>query len=332
MIKKINNIFLILSLVFITPVAASEFAPVGTAVAQFLEIGLGARSTGMGEAVTAVVDDASAVFWNPAGLADVQSISVYSAYNTWYAGISFGGLAAALKIGNLGTIALSSVYLMTDDMEITTIENPNGTGEYFTISNLSLGLTYSRYLTDKVSIGVTTKLVQEAYWDYSYTTWALDLGTMYRTGFHGLNIAMSILHFGPEVKFSGDYIDYSDDKSYAAQPPEPKTFETYSLPVNFRFGISMDVFNSGMHRLKTAMDLVHPNNNLEQYNFGLEYSLRDLVFLRSGYRMNLDEGGLALGGGIRLDMGADLKLCADYAFVDMGILKGTHRFSIGVNF
>ncbi|MBN2602370.1 MAG: PorV/PorQ family protein, partial [Candidatus Marinimicrobia bacterium] len=199
MIKKINNIFLILSLVFITPVAASEFAPVGTAVAQFLEIGLGARSTGMGEAVTAVVDDASAVFWNPAGLADVQSISVYSAYNTWYAGISFGGLAAALKIGNLGTIALSSVYLMTDDMEITTIENPNGTGEYFTISNLSLGLTYSRYLTDKVSIGVTTKLVQEAYWDYSYTTWALDLGTMYRTGFHGLNIAMSILHFGPEV-------------------------------------------------------------------------------------------------------------------------------------
>jgi len=332
MMKKVNIIFLILGLVFVTSISAEEFAPVGTAVAQFLEIGLGARSTGMGEAVTAVIDDASAVFWNPAGLADVHSISVYSAYNTWYAGISFGGLAAAFKIGNLGTVALSTVYLMTDDMEITTIENPNGTGEYFAISNLSLGLTYSRYLTDKVSIGVTTKLVQEAYWDYSYKTWALDLGTMYRTGFHGLNIAMSILHFGPEVKFSGDYIDYSDDKSYAAQPPEPKSFETYSLPVNFRFGVSMDVINSNTHRLKTAMDLVHPNNNLEQYNFGLEYSLRNLIFLRSGYRLNRDEGGLAIGAGIRLDMGANLKLCTDYSFVNMGILKSAHRFSIGFDF
>ena len=328
MIRQILTILLILNLVILGSLSAEEFAPVGTAVAQFLEIGMGARSTGMGEAVTAVINDASAVFWNPAGLADVRWFNLYSAYNSWPAGISIGGLSAAIKVGNLGTFGVNTVYLMTDDMEITTIEHPNGTGEYFAISNYSLGLTYSRYLTDKVSVGVTTKLVHEGYWDYSYSTWAIDLGTMYRTGFHGLNIAMSILNFGPDVKFSGDYIDYSDDKSYGAQPPDPKTFETYSLPVNFRFGVSLNVIDGRVNQLKTAMDLVHSNNNLEQYNLGLEYSMNRLIFIRSGYRFNTDEGGFSLGGGLNLHMGEGLNLRADYSYADMGILKAIHRFSI----
>ena len=333
MIKKICIVFFIISIMFSVDTRAEEFAPVGTAVAQFLEIGLGARATGMGEAITAITDDAGSVFWNPAGLADVDSRSLFSAYNTWPAGISIGGLSVAMKLGNIGTFAVSTVYLITDDMEITTIDFPDGTGEYFNISNYSLGLTYSRYLTDKVSFGVTTKMVHEGYWDYSYSTWAVDMGTLYRTGFHGMNIAMSILHFGPEVKFSGDYIDYSDPLSYNAQPdPEPKSFEKYSLPVNFRFGVSMDLINTGAHRLISAFDMVHPNNNLEQYNIGFEYSMNRMFYLRSGYRFNTDEGGLSLGAGINLKMGESFNLRTDYSYADMGILKSIHRFSVGFDF
>jgi hypothetical protein len=333
MLKKLNITLIVIALFFLTSLSAEEFAPVGTAVAQFMEIGLGARATGMGEAFTALANDAGAVFWNPAGLADAGRRSLFSAYNTWPAGISIGGLSMAMNLGNLGTIAVSSVYLMTDDMEITTIGRPEGTGEYFNISNYSLGLTYARYLTDKVSVGLTTKLVHEGYWDYSYSTWAIDMGTMYRTGFHGLNIAMSILHFGPEIKFSGDYVDYSDPKSYDAQPdPLPKTFEKYSLPVNFRFGISFDMLKTNMHRLTTAMDMIHPNNNLEQYNMGLEYGLKDMLFLRGGYKFSADEGGLCLGGGTSLSLTGDLKIIADYSFADMGALKSIHRFSLGIDF
>ena len=333
MIKKICIVFFIVSIVFYAEARAEEFAPVGTAVAQFLEIGLGARATGMGEAITAITDNAGSVFWNPAGLADVSGRNLYTAYNTWPAGISIGGLSAAMKLGNIGTFAVSTVYLVTDDMEITTIDFPDGTGEYFAISNYSLGLTYSRYLTDKVSIGVTTKMVHEGYWDYSYSSWAIDLGTLYRTGFHGLNIAMSILNFGPEVKFSGDYIDYSDPLSYNAQPdPEPKSFEKYSLPINFRFGLSMDLIDTDNHRLISAFDMVHPNNNLEQYNLGFEYSMNKMFFVRSGYQFNTDEGGLSLGAGIKLSMNKSLNLGADYSYADMGILKSIHRFSIGFGF
>ncbi len=327
-------ITVLMVIVFAAPAAQGEpFSPIATSVAQFLEIGIGARATGMGEAYTVMANDASAVFWNPAGLADVKTNNLFTAYNQWPAEISIGGLSFARNFGGLGTIGISTVYLMTDDMEITTIDQPEGTGDYFSISNYALGLTYSRYLTDKVSVGITTKLVHEEYYDYGYTTWALDLGTLYRTGFHGLKLGMSLLHFAPEIQFDGEYIDYSDDKSYAAQPePEPKTFEQYSLPINFRFGVAMDVLSTPYHTVTVASDMIHPNNNVEQYNMGLEYGFNEMVFIRAGYKLSALEGGLSFGGGTHLNIGSRFGLKVNYSFADMGILNNVNRFAVSLSF
>lgn len=307
-----------------------DFAQVGTAVAQFLEIGMGARGTGLGEAYTAMTNDAGSVFWNPAGLVDGGRVNLYTSYSQWPADISIGALSYSMGLGRIGTIAASIVYLMTDDMEITTVFSPNGTGQYFSISNYSLGLSYARYLTDRVSVGVTAKLVGEEYWDYGYSTWAVDMGTVYRTGFHGLRIGMSILHFGPEVKFSGSYIDYSDPLSVDID--NPKSFETYSLPINFRFGACIDILNTAQHTVTTSADMVHTNNNLEHYNWGAEYSLNRMFFLRSGYRITADEGGLSLGAGAKLNPMGQTGFAVDYSYSDMGILKNSHRFSLIFSF
>ena len=306
-----------------------DFAPVGTAIGQFLEIGTGARATGLGEAFTALSSGSEAVMWNPAGLADGGPRSVLFSYNQWPAEITFGGIVFAIKLGQIGTFAIHSKHLMTDDMEITTINNPSGTGEFFGITNSSLGLTYSRYLTDKVSIGVTGKIVQEKYWDYDYSTVALDLGTLYRTDFHGLRLGMAMLHFAPEVQFSGEYIDYSDPQS--VDKNETKKFETYSLPMTFRFGAAINVFENDKHLLTLATDMVHPNNTTEQYNFGLEYSFAKLFFLRGGYKTSADEGGLAFGAGANINLLQSTNITLDYAYSDLGILKNSHRFTISLS-
>lgn len=322
---------LLLSLIILTTFAmAKEFAPVGTAVAQFLEIGVGARAAGMGEAFTVVSNDASAVFWNPAALADAPRQNLFSAYSTWPAEIAFAGISYAMCLGRLGTLAFSGLYLMTGEMEETTIEQPDGTDEFFNLTNYAFGVSYSRYLTDRVSVGITTKLVHEDYLGYGYTTWALDLGTLYRTDFRGLRLGMSILHFAPEIKFSGEYIDYSDPLSVDAN--KPKKFDTYSLPMNFRFGVAMNLVDARYHKLVGAADMIHPNNNLEQYNLGLEYSFNKMVFVRSGYKLNSDEGGFTFGGGLRLGMGSAMALNVDYAYADLGVLKAAHRisFSLGL--
>lgn len=333
MIKKICIVFFIISIMFSADIKAEEFAPVGTAVAQFLEIGIGARATGMGEAYTVMTNDAAAVFWNPAGLADVKTNSLFSSYTQWPAGISIGGLSFAKYFQRLGTIGISTVYLMTDDMEITTIDQPEGTGDFFNITNYALGLTYSRYLTDKVSFGITTKLVHEEYYDYGYYTWALDLGTLYRTGFHGLKLGMSVLHFAPEIQFDGKYIDYSDPLSYAAEPEaNPRTFEVYSLPINFRFGMAMDILNINTHRLTIAGDMIHPNNSAEQYNVGMEYGLSEMLYLRTGYKLSADEGGFSFGGGAKLSIVSNFGIMVNYSFADMGILNNINRFSLSLSF
>ncbi len=324
------TLMVIFAIVAIQSVYAQDFAPVGTAVAQFLEIGVGGRGTAMGEAYTALTNDAGSAFWNPAGLVGKYRRNLYTAYTVWPADISIGSVAFAMDFDNIGTFAISSTYLMTGDMEVTTVFQPEGTGENFSINNFSIGLSYARLLTDRLSVGVTTKLVHEKYLDYGYTTWALDMGTVYRTGFHGLNLGMSILHFGPEVKFSGSYIDYSDPKSVDVN--KPKTFETYSLPINFRVGISVKLLDTPHNTITTAADMIHPNNNLEQYNWGMEYCFNKMFFLRAGYRFNIDAGGFTFGTGIDLKMLGDRSAGIDYSFADLGVLKSVHRFSLALSF
>ena len=330
--KYINLISILLMLVFgIYPLQAQQFAPVGTAVAQFLEIGVGARATAMGEAYTAMTDDAGSSFWNPAGLANVQERNLYLAYTSWPADIAIGGVSLGWNLGSAGVVGVNAVYLNTDDMPVTTVYDPEGTsGQMFKISNYAFGLSYARFMTDNLAVGATAKIVTEDYFGYGYNTFALDLGTVYNTGFNGLKLAMSILHFGPEVKFGGAYIDYSDPASVARN--EKRDFESYSLPITFRFGLAMDIINDESSRLVSAFDMVHPNNNLEEYNLGLEYGFRKMFFVRGGYKFQVDEGGLTLGLGIKYDISDEYGVNVDYAYSDMGVLPTVHRLSLGFDF
>ncbi len=321
--KKI--IYLILFLLIISaPSFGQEFAPVGTAVAQFLEINLGARGTAMGHAYTTLTDNADAVFWNPAGLSNIQNGSFILDYTKWPADIGIGGFSAALSVENIGTFSINGAYLMTDDMEITTVNQPDGTGETFGITNYTFGLSYARKLTENLSIGVTTKIVSEKYFDYGYTGFAFDIGTQFNTGYRGLKIGMSILHFGPEVKFDGEYFDYSDPDLATG---DKKQFEQYSLPISFRIGACMDVWQSDENKIISAVDMVHTNNNLEQYNFGFEYGYDNLIFFRGGYRFNLDEGGFSLGTGVIYQLFEENKVALNYSFADRGIVASIHRIS-----
>ncbi|MDZ7821983.1 MAG: hypothetical protein U5N26_09325 [Candidatus Marinimicrobia bacterium] len=142
-------------------------------------------------------------------------------------------------IQTLGTFSVNAKYVYFGDMEITTVHDPNGTGEMLQMSNYAVGLTYGRYLTDRVSFGLTAKLVNEKYGANGYTTAAFDIGLIYRADFRNLKIGMSIMNFSNKVQFSGSYIDHSYSNSYLTGTEVP--FETWSLPMTFRFGAVIDV-------------------------------------------------------------------------------------------
>ena len=303
---------------------AEPFAPVGTSAGQFLTIGVGGREVAMGEAVAATTGGSGAVFWNPAGLVDGGSNDIYAAYNQWPAGIHVGALSYAYTNKSIGTFAVNAKYVNFGRMEVTTVDNPNGTGEILTMTNYALGLSYGRYLTDRVSMGLTAKLVSEKYGANGYTTVAWDVGLIYRADVRNLKIGMSIQNFSNSIQFSGTYIDYSNSDSYLTGTE--LEFEKWSLPMTFRFGAVIDVYNLGKNKVIAALDMVHPNDNTEQYNLGVEYAYDNMVFVRAGYKFGAYEGGLSAGFGFKYN-----NIMIDYALTSLGNLGVTNRLSLGFN-
>lgn len=296
------------------PTSVSAQAKVGTTGAQFLELGVSARAMGMAEAYTAVADDISAVYYNPAGLVNMYGKEATFTYISLPAdvGYSFGAIGMPLEsIG--GVLGLSIYSLSSGDMIERTYKHGTyeGTGRTFSWSDFAAAVSYGRYLTDRFSVGVSVKFIGQDTHDYSASGWAADVGTNYDTGFRGFKIAMMITNFGPDMRF------ISND---------------YPLPINFRFGGAINVIEGDSHWLTFAAEGSHPSDNLEKYNAGLEYTFNNMFTLRAGSRFNYDEDGFTFGGGARIPVGEEREMRFDYAFQDFGVLTEVHRFSMSIAF
>jgi hypothetical protein len=303
--------YIALLVIVLIPLYA-DFAKLGTSGAQFLKIGVG-RGAAMGEAFVAVVDDASATYWNPAGLAGIMSRQVSLQHNEWIADIRHEYLTVALPLGTFGTMGISVTALTMGEMEILTVDDPNttiredtGTGEYFNAADFAVGFSFGRMFTDRLAAGVTIKAVQEIVWDMSATGIAADFGIHYNTGWQGLRIGASMHNFGADIKFTGRQIDigmapeYPDNDNPLEYDEVPISYRTspFSLPLLFRFGLAFNPIENDASRLTVALDLNHPNDNYETINLGLEYGYLNTVFLRVGYKayLNLDYLKAMTGG------------------------------------
>lgn len=318
------------------------FSKVGTAVAQFLKIGVGARAAGMGESYAAIANDVSALYWNPAGISNLNSISVGISHSQWLADIYHNYAGMTIPLSESDVIGISAISLSTNEQEVTTVEQPNGTGVFYNVSDIAVGLSYSRVLTDRFSVGITAKYIQQTAYNVSANTVALDIGTYLRTGFHNLVIAMCVSNFGGNMQLEGrDLIilaDINRDISGEYNPDARLKTEAYPLPLNFRIGVAMDIVGgrdpiipADDHRFIMAIDGNHPNDNNERVNIGGEYSWSDTFFARLGYKINYDLEKWTFGAGVKIDIGSQ-KVGFDYAFVDYNALGKVSRFSVELRF
>lgn len=357
-----TKVILIITIVLLSfgLVQAQEFAKVGTSGAQFLKIAVGARGIGMAEAFDAVCSDASSIFWNPAGLTNIDKNSLMVAHANWLADINYEAAAYARNFRGIGVIGVSFGYLGSGDIEETTVMQQDGTGNFFSASNLTMGVSYARSLTDKFSIGGNIKYVEEKLENEKATAWAVDIGTVYKTGFRSLRMGISIRNFGPELKFSGTYQDY-DNGSWVIDDrtgePEQKEYLPYHMPMTFKVSLAYDLLEQENNFLTIASDLVHPNDNVERLNLGIEWRLYKILALRTGYIGPLgilgrysdeveDEStadevayetsnyaqNFSAGVGFNLDLKGFGTVNIDYAYTDYGVLDWVHRASMSINF
>ena len=313
-----------------------EFSKVGTAGAQFLKIGMGARYVGMGEASVACVDDAYAMYWNPAGLTGLSSANLSLTNVDWIGDVQLNHVSLGKPWGDYAAFGISLTALSMGEMQVTTVEQPEGTGENFTASSYCISLGYARKMTDRFSVGLSGKYIWERISEERASGFAFDFGTMFYTGFKSLRMGMNIANLGPEMKMEGPELGAYHDP----QPENPNcddvksklAVDPYDLPLTFRFGLAYDLVESPESKLTVSMEAKHPNDNTQQASLGGEYLWKELFSLRAGYKLNCEEEGLTFGGGVKFKAGEKTNLNIDYAWADFSRLQSVHRFSLGFEF
>jgi hypothetical protein len=321
----------------------------GTTTANFLEIGFGAAGNGMGDAYVSLANDASSIYWNPAGLAQMSRSEAMFVMQPWIVDMNTTFGAVGIVVPNFGTVGVGIIIMDYGEMGVTTMQMQEGTGEKFTPRDMAISLSYARNLVEWFSFGASGKIITSNIWHETASALAFDLGVIIRTNFfsptagnaHGLNIGMSISNYGTSLKYDGldllTPIDVAPNEAGNYQSASGRlSTQEWELPLIFRVGASITPICIGDHELILSVDALHPNNNTESVNLGAQYSLAftglGKVFLRGGYKalfMEDTQYGASFGMGIQTDLMFNHGLKLEYAYRGMGIFGNAQ--SIGVS-
>jgi hypothetical protein len=328
------------ALVLITTAGAQTIGRVGTTAASFLKIGVGSRGLAMGGAFVSQAEDASGLYWNPAATANVGRVQALYSHFDYILDITYDFGGVILPLSGVGTLGAYFGFMGMGEIERTTVESPDGTGEKVTASSFVVGVSYAAGLTDRFSLGASAKYINEGIWHSKADGFAFDIGVLYRTFFKNIRIGMSISNFGGAMQMDGRdmLVQHDISEPIAGNNPNINAHldtDEFPLPILFRVGLSSNITRDllGMeeHDWIVAVDAIHPNDNKEYLNVGTEVALFDkLISFRTGYREVLleeREGGLSFGVGVGLNVERG-RVAIDYANVPIGRLGRHHVLTV----
>ena len=292
----------------------------GQSGANFLQIPVDAKGAALGGAGVAAIQGASGLFWNPSSIAQIDGTDLSVAYTNWFIDTRLTYAAAARSLGEASSIGLTLTSFSMDEDEITTEQDPDGTGSFYSAGNLAVGVAYGRRMTDRFSFGVTGKYIQENIWNSTATQMALDVGSLYRTDFKNLVLGMAVRNVGGTLLFADDADDVQarlDEEAARGEDNNPRIERLspgYRLPQVFHVGVSFDAFRSEFIAWKMIIDADIPSDNAERIILASEVGFSDKVFVRGAYRDGFDFSKLSFGAGLKFPLGSS-SLQLDYALV-----------------
>lgn len=297
---------------------------VGISTAQFLKIGVGGRAAAMGESFIAVADDASALYWNPAGLVQFNDNQVLFSHNSWLVDVNHDFLGLVYHLTSDDAIGLSLTALSTQKMPVTTEFAPEGTGEYFSFGDVAIGFTYSKKMTEQFSFGGTIRYMEETLDKLKMRGVMIDLGTYYWTGLGTSRFAVAVTNFGNQLAPDGEVV--------LVGKRTKSEWQAFSPPTMFRIGFAFEPYQTEQQKLTASIQLNHPNDNSENVAVGGEYTYNDFtlnssLFLRAGYKFNVEEQNYSFGGGVKVPL-LFTTLTFDYAYANFTKLGIAHRLSL----
>ncbi len=305
-----------------------------------------ARSAGLHTMTTANIQGVEALRLNVAGLAGVGQLEVQASHSIYLQGtdINMNAFGLATRVGDNGVLGVSLMALDFGDIEVTTVDQPGGTGATFSPNFFNIGLAYAHTFENKVSVGITFRVVSESISDLSAFGLALDAGIQYVTGPEdNFKFGISLRNVGSPMQFSGEGL--------AVQRPVPnggyeltvdQRAATFELPSVLNIGMAYDfLIQDGKHRLTPIGNFTANSFSRDQIGGGLEYSLNEQFMLRAAYRHEIGSlneieapiySGLSAGATIELPISKDnsTRFSIDYAYRATKLWDGTHNFGIRI--
>lgn len=292
--KVRNGIFIPFLMFFIVLLHLNTYAT-GESGVQFLKIGVGAKACAMGEAFVGLADDPSAIYWNPAGLAQMSSFELMGMQNFWLLDMSYQYFAVVLP-SHYGSFGAAITY--SSSGEIPKYEDFKYMGEY-TAYDAAGTFAYANNLGKGISLGLGVKFIQQKIEEEKANGFGVDIGLIYELGFiGGTNIGFAVQNLGPGIKFIE---------------------EKGPLPLNVKGGIAYKIGS-----LTLASDLNKPKDNDFRVNLGGEFLIKDVLAMRAGYN---SANTYSVGVGLIWR-----SISIEYAYVPYEDIDDSHQISAGIKF
>ncbi len=290
--------------------AAFSGKAAGTRAGQFLKLPVGAKAIGMGEAATAIADDANAIYYNVAGLAKLEKKSAEYMFSKYVEETNYHWIAFGMPISEkLGSVGIGIQYFSAGDINETDL-NASKVGT-FNPSDLAVNLAYAHHIfSNEHSLGLNLKIINSKIKE-SATTVAVDLGAECHKYMEGkLMLGFAVQNLGGSLKYET---------------------ESDNLPLLIKLGTGYKV----QENWTAAFDLVFPEDNQPTFALGTDYKHKLSDDMSVSGRLGYNSRSSKVDGfnGVSIGFGFGFQIATlDYAWSPLGDLGTTHRISLGVKF
>jgi len=322
--RKLLILFLVIGFTAVS--YAGDSARRGTNGADQLLIPVGARSIASSGAFLADVTGVEAIYYNPAGLGSMEGTEAMFDYTSYIADISISYLAVGTNLGELGSIGLTYKSINFGDIPVTTIDNPDGTGQTYSPTYVTAGLTYAKALTDRVIAGATFKVIYEGILNTYASGWAIDFGVQYHFN-KNLSLGVSVANIGNNMEYTGEDLKIKtpvlDSRLGGGNGVYEADTEPFQIPSYFELSASYRFYFDEKTELGLGATFRNNNNLDDQIRVGAEFSFMKMFFLRGGYNYYTGNGddylfnSFSAGAGVRWEMLDGVTIIFDYAYRDV---------------
>lgn len=336
-----NFVTVILIGIISVSVFAGDVARKGTTGAEQLLIPVGARGIATGGAFHSNLKGLESIYYNPAGLDRSGGAEGMFSYMSYVADINVSYFGASARVGDFGSIALTLKSIDFGEIPITTADFPDGDGRTYSPAYLTLGVTYSKVITDRISVGTNFKVISESIENTSATGVAIDFGVQYNFNTQ-LSLGASIKNIGPNMTYSGAELQGRTEipNSFPGAPTGTYAIvaEEFQIPSYFELSAAYNYGFDEQNNLLLGAAFTANNALDDGMNLGLEYGFMNMFFLRGGYNLSLGTDsessifGFTTGAGVDYKMGG-VGITFDYAFRDVqDFPTSNHVFTVKLAF